>query len=156
MKKIKLKYSGETIVDNEDYEYLNVYKWRNGAKGYAVRMTEIEGKSKMLLMHRVILERQGVDLTGLETDHINRKPLDNRRSNLRAITHTENLWNTGNYSNSTTGIKGVGWQTDIQRWTARIRRKGRLHSLGTYATKEEAAEAYLKGKELYHKIGTIK
>lgn len=87
-----------------------------------------------LLMHRVLLGE--VPFPGAEIDHINGDSLDNRRTNLRWATRSEQLGNKRKRSDSTNQFKGVrrnrkGWQALIQ---------GR--ALGTFPTQEEAAAAY--------------
>lgn len=84
---------GHTIVVSiDDYEYLSEFKWgmnncgsRSGRqpKWYAYRLE----KKKRIYMHRQIMG----DPAGMVVDHINGDSLDNRRENLRVITHYENL-----------------------------------------------------------------
>src|SRR5574341_305184 len=86
MKEIKLNNGSVCIVDDDDYEDLNKYKWKVSKWGYAVRELQRNGKWSTILMHRVV-NRTPV---GMVTDHINGNKLDNRRFNLRTCTTTEN------------------------------------------------------------------
>ncbi len=66
---------------------------------------------------------------GLEVDHINRDKLDNRRVNLRNVTHKQNCYNTKTVI-SNSGVR----QTTSRKWQARLGGK----NLGSYLTYEEA------------------
>lgn len=139
MKSIPLTQGMMTIVDDEDYEELSKYKWYF-ALGYAVRGGPvINGKRQPLIrMHRQILKVP----TGMEVDHISRDTLDNRRCNLRSVTHTQNQWNRGVSRNNTTGHNGVCFHKGKQRFMARIQKNRRVIYLGYYGTAEEAHVAY--------------
>mgnify|MGYP003419948962 CR=1 FL=1 len=79
-------------------------------------------------------------------DHINRNKSDNRISNLRKATRSQNSANMRGRSN--TGFKGV--QKTQGKYTARIRYNYKLRHIGVYATAEEASEAYQKeAKKLF-------
>lgn len=76
-------------------------------------------------------------------DHINGDGLDNRRSNLRAASRSENCHNMPAHGDSSTGLKGVEQTGRVARpWRARLASGGVRHHLGTYATAVEAARAY--------------
>src|SRR3990167_11489999 len=95
MKRIKLTKGQYALVSDEDYEELNKVKWfalqSRGVKRFdaARNAPSVKGKEKVLLMHRVIMNTP----QGLDTDHINHNPLDNRRENLRICTHGQNISN---------------------------------------------------------------
>lgn len=69
-------------------------------------------------------------------DHINRNRADSRIENLREATQSCNMRNTGNPSNSTSGIKGVS--RCKQKWRAHIKVGGRTISLGWHHDFPEA------------------
>lgn len=77
-----------------------------------------------------------------EVDHVNGQGLDNRWTNLREATKTENAWNTGIRSNNTSGFKGVSWSKDRQKWVATITVNGKFRRIGRFDTIEEARAAY--------------
>lgn len=62
-------------------------------------------------VHRIIAEMVGMCCDGLEVDHINKTPTDNRIVNLRVVTKPVNLHNKSMYSNNTTGVCGVANRT---------------------------------------------
>lgn len=95
-------------------------------------------------MHRLIMERilrRALSPSEL-VDHSNGNGLDNRRSNLRLATRTQNRVNSRRPSNNTSGYKGVYWDAQRNLWTAMIRVDGRLITIGDYATRDEAHDAY--------------
>jgi len=82
------------IVSKLDYKKLKKHKWAitrsagvNRKLGEPYACTKIEGKK--VYMHRFIMGGP----KGLIVDHINRQTLDNRRENLRIVTHSENMKN---------------------------------------------------------------
>lgn len=116
MKEIKLTRGQVTLVDDEDYEYLNQWKWvavpvKNNpnnfyaARGiYQGRNTDGSyGKIKRQWMHRLILKAQD----GIEVDHKNRYGLDNQKCNLRESTREQNMQNTSCRKGGSSKYKGV-------------------------------------------------
>ncbi len=153
MKKIYL--SGQlgqgkfAIVDNEDFEWLNQWKW-NFDRGYAYRTQRIGlrkfNKKKNIQMHRLILKNP----KGLISDHINGNRLDNRRKNLRVVNAQQSAFNTGLSSRNKFGYKGVSFQKEKEKYRAYIKINGHQKHLGYFKTKEEAALAYNEKAKNYH------
>lgn len=75
-------------------------------------------------------------------DHINLNKLDNRISNLRLATPTENNANTAKGSRNSSGFKGVTWHKGCGKWQAAIKVGGKNHHLGLFETPELAHAAY--------------
>jgi len=75
---------------------------------------------------------------GKEVDHINRDTLDNRKSNLRPLTHARNILNGPVRRNNTSGYSGVFYRKDTKKWSAHIRIDKRAIRLGCYDNKLEA------------------
>lgn len=136
---------GWAIVDDVDFKWLNQWKWLY--QGYAVRYEYGSQKRKTIFMHRMILGTP----KGLETDHINRNKLDNRRCNLRAVTKQENARNTTPRKNKTSKFKGVAFLSDAPRrrpWRMNIQNgHHRIHQ--TFKTEQEAVKAYDKAAQKY-------
>lgn len=148
MKEIELSAGFVAIVDDEDFEEINKYKWyaKNGGQS-AVRDVVRQGKKTTIYMHRALLNPP----KDFFVDHINRNPLDNRRSNLRLANKSQNMCNRGAQKNNTSGFKGVIWHSDCKKpWLAKICINRKHHSLGMYATAEEAHEAYLSAAAMLH------
>jgi HNH endonuclease len=83
-----------------------------------------------------------------EVDHKNRKRDDNRWSNLRAATRTQQMQNCGVYKNSISGIRGVRLHR-TGKWEARIRVDKELIYLGVFASKKEAIAVRHEAAERY-------
>jgi hypothetical protein len=92
-------------------------------------------------MHRVILERHGYDLTGLNVDHQNHNGLDNRLINLRPATKSQNSQNRKK-SLGLSKYKGVSWYSRDHKWEAYIGIDSHLIHLGHFDNEQSAAEAY--------------
>lgn len=82
----------------------------------------------------------------MQVDHINRDKLDNRRSNLRFATPSQNLQNRRkpriNGGDTASRFKGVTYWNPRPRWQASISIGGKKKRLGLFETEEEAARAY--------------
>ena len=87
-------------------------------------------------------------------DHINGDPGDDRLSNLREVTNSENMQNQRRArTNSSSGLLGV--VNNGGKWQATIRLDGVRKYLGTFKTPEEAHQAYLEAKRTIHCACTI-
>jgi len=75
-------------------------------------------------------------------DHIDNDKLNNRISNLRLATHSQNCANQKRRITNKSGFKGVSLKTGLDRWQAVFRREGKNHYLGSFKTKEEAYAVY--------------
>lgn len=77
-----------------------------------------------------------------EIDHINGVRDDNRISNLREATRSQNRRNHAIHSNNTSGFPGVCFHGRIRKWQAYIGYNKRVHHLGYFATATAARDAY--------------
>jgi HNH endonuclease len=150
-KQIQLSQGVFTVIDDEDFEYLNQWKWRINNYGYAVRNQNIKspsGKktSRIIRMHRVILNPD----SNLQVDHINNDKLDNRKINLRQCTNQENGRNRPKPITNTSGFKGIEWLERNKKWRARIGVNKVLIHIGLFSCKIEAAKAYNNAALKYH------
>lgn len=127
-------------VDNEDYIKFKDINWSIDTNGYA--MNRIKG-----LLHRLIMRTP----ENMQTDHINHDKLDNRKSNLRIVTISENQWNCLKTIKKTSSIyKGVSWDKRKNKWYSRIKKNNKAISIGNFTSEIEAAKAYdKKAKELF-------
>ena len=114
-------------------------KVAGGASPKGYRSLRIDGK--YVLAHRVAWLFVHGEWPDREIDHINGDGTDNRIANLRLATRGQNMMNTGNRRNSTTGFKAVG-VIPSGKYRARIRTNGKRIHLGVFPTAEDAAEAY--------------
>lgn len=82
-------------------------------------------------------------LPSMEIDHINRKRDDNRASNLREASSSQNKANTSLRVDNTSGTKGVSYCRQREKYVAQISSSGLKRNLGRYATFAEAKQAYM-------------
>src|SRR3990167_5890442 len=78
MKQIKLTQNKYALIDKEDFERLNQYKWFYN-QGYATGYPKGKWNNKYFLMHRIILK---LDNPKIFTDHIDRNGFNNKRISL--------------------------------------------------------------------------
>lgn len=84
-----------------------------------------------------------------EVDHVNCNRSDNRWSNLRLATHTQNQGNKKPQINNRLGLKGVCYEAKRRKYKAYIDVKGKSVNLGRFDTVEEAQAAYARAAEFY-------
>lgn len=82
-------------------------------------------------------------------DHINHDRSDNRLANLREVSRAENQRNQKLKSNNTSGVTGVFWRKDKQRWLAKIKVNYKDKSLGYYDSFKGACAARLDAEKKY-------
>jgi hypothetical protein len=141
MLKIPLTRGAFAVVDDE-FSHLAGFKWiawvdkKDRSRIYAVRRESMTGKT--IRMHSVIC---GVPADKM-TDHINGDTLDNRRSNLRPVTPSQNTQNSARRSDNTSGRKGVCWHKTSRKWTAYLFHNGKQIRLGSHRDLETASLTY--------------
>jgi hypothetical protein len=143
-REISLINGGYVLVDDADYDWLSQWEWRHWHKKtgptYAVRHSTLSGdgvRGRQVYMHRVILAAVGPE----KVDHENRNGLDNRRSNLRLASTSQNGINARK-TRGASRFKGVSWCTQQKQWKARVHEKYKSHHLGRFDSEEDAARAY--------------
>ena len=97
---------------------------------------------------RVCLSRFLMDAPeGLEVDHINHNPLDNRRCNLRVVSKSGNQQNRqGAEACSGSGIRGVSWCKRTGKWRAHIKVNGKKRSFGYFSNIADAEKAVIAAR----------
>lgn len=108
------------------------------ANGYLI--IGIDGR--LLLAHRLAWFYEHGRWPLSLIDHADGNRLNNRISNLREATKTQNINNSGARSTSSSGVKGVSWDKRNAKWRATITVNGKQRSLGRHARIEDAAAAY--------------
>ena len=146
----KILFSRYCILDNEDYERVKLKKWLINGEGYVC--TWINKGTKILRLHNYILNHTPSKNSMI--DHINHNKLDNRKDNLRIVTHQQNMWNRQKNINKTISkYKGVSYikqEHRIKRWVAYLFLNKKRITIGRFLTEKEAALAYdNKAKEIF-------
>ena len=139
---------------------MDIYSWRENKTrpsywfkikpSFNTNYYQINFNKKKCSLHRIIYKAHNpewdIDDNGKLNciDHINRDSTDNRIENLRVVTNQQNQFNKN--------AKGYYWNKKNNKWCARIRIDDKLIQLGHFKKEEDAAIAYLKAKEIYHKM----
>jgi hypothetical protein len=137
MKTIPLTQGQFAIVDDEDFEELNKYKWCAIKRAYTF-YAKRDVNGRLIAMHRIILHCK----EGLEVDHINGNGIDNRKENIRVCTKINNLRNRKRRTDSFCKYKGVYFNKRRKRWNAYITVDRKRISLKTFSNPIDAAIAY--------------
>jgi hypothetical protein len=155
MKLIPLTKDQFAKVDDWRFEELSKHKWAarfcpSTNSYYAQRSDYPGGRSGKITisMHREIAGMKPRD--GRECDHRNGDTLDNQEHNLRDGSEGKNAKNRRKNKNSTSGLKGVSWRNQAQKWIAQIQVDGKRIFLGYFATKEMAYAAYCEAATKHH------
>lgn len=150
--KLELTQGQYTLIDLEDFERISKFNWfyHKGAQERAARM---DGRL-IVYIHHEILRVPGPRLKLLkqEIDHINGETLDNRKCNLRIVSHHENMQNTKRHKES----KGICFHLASRLYIAYVSfpNNGRV-SLGYWRTEDRAIEIATLGKELQKTYNTV-
>lgn len=132
----------EVLLDKDIYEkyYKTLYLHRK--KDY-ISVRVFTGKKEALA--RLIMN---VKDSQKSIDHINGNTLDNRRENLRVVTHQENMMNKSDYKNNSSGVKGVN-KNSQGLWVARIQVGGKRIFLGSSTDKDKMIKLRLEAEREY-------
>jgi hypothetical protein len=76
---------------------------------------------------------------GMDVDHINHDPLDNRMCNLRVVTRSGNMRNMNKYEGTASQLQGVFWDKKGQKWFAKagVSIDGKVHNIYSSLTLDE-------------------
>ena len=142
MKEIQLTQGKVALVDDDDFEYLNQWKWYSSnirGKFYVGRsITVSKYKRKHILIHRFIMNPD----KGMVIDHLDGNPLNNQKKNLRICTHEDNMRNCKISIKNTSGYKGVYFDKKNNTYKSAIKFNKETIYLGYYIDPIDAARAY--------------
>lgn len=124
MQKVRIQ-EFEVMLDDEDVKRVQEHTWyvnrtmlRNKGMHYFIWDRVEKGKKISTYLHRFLLNmEQG---NGLEVDHIDHNGLNLVKSNLRAISHQQNIFNMKLTKTNTTGYKNVQWHKAAQKYAVVI------------------------------------
>lgn len=124
----------EFYIDYEDYTKVCQYTWNENDRGYICANIN---KQKIYL-HRFIMNIKDCNEY---IDHINHIKVDNTKSNLRIVTNSQNQMNRNKPKQNTSGVKGVYWHKNKNKWQANLQINNELLYLGIFDSKEDAIKA---------------
>lgn len=153
MKTIQLTKGQLTLVDDEDFDYFNQWKWNAQlihGRLYACRTQWglSGGKRKGIYLHRAVM--RVLDIKGIVVDHTDGNSLNNQKKNLRLCTPSQNCTNRKSGAGSSSKYLGVSWVTSRKRWSAYIKKNYKNIFIGHFFDEQEAARAYDEAAIKYH------
>lgn len=140
MKRIQLTQGKFALIDDEDFEWLNQWKWFANKIRHTWYAGRNRHKSEVLGPSTIYMHRELC--SGDMVDHRDRNGLNNRKSNLRNCSNQQNVYNSKIRSDNTSGLRGVCWDQQSGKWRASIRVTGKLVYLGSFSNKSKAAKIY--------------
>ena len=150
------------IVDREDADLAELGWYVHSIRNSGLMYARYRGGKPVTLsesfsaryMHRIILWRKLGGEVGPDalTDHANGDGLDNRRSNIRPATRSQNGANRQARRKFASIYTGVVRRTDcrVSPWRAQITVNGTSIKLGCFADEADAARAYDRAAREYH------
>ena len=118
--------------------------------GHGYRGIKINGKT--VAAHRLIWLYVHGHFPKSVVDHKNRIASDNRLSNLRDVSQTDNAQNIGLPRHNKSGHIGVSWIKTHKSWTVYIKVDGKNKWLGYYKDLEQAVAARKAGEAKYYNL----
>lgn len=147
---IGITTNGEFLFDIDDYEKvlaINKY-WKINNSNYVLCYLS----NKEFQLHRYLMGMGRYNRKeDIIVDHINGNKLDNRKSNLRITHRKNNPKNCSIYSNNTSGVKGLYWNKDRNKWQVSIQIDKKTIYLGLFVSKEMAIKIRQEAEAKYFK-----
>ena len=134
----------EFYFDLKDYEKIKYYSWYKNNKGY-IMAHDLSNSEKIVQMHRLIMNCPD----NMEVDHIYHINHDNRKSELRITTESQNSMNKGLKSNNSSGVTGVYYSNREEKWKAFIGINGEEIHLGTFNNFNDAVKIRKQAETKY-------
>lgn len=156
MKNITQKELLELFDYNDGNLYWKVNRGYHKTKGLKAGTIDYKGyiqisigRGRLFKAHKLIyLFHTGINPT--QIDHINGKRDDNRIENLREATNNNQQHNRGVRKDSKSGIKGILFREDRNKWTGYVGYNSKRHYIKMYDTKEEAINEVQKLRAKLH------
>jgi len=143
------------LFENRDGSlYWKVSKGRTKAGNEAGNLTENGYKrfrtgGKTYLVHRIVFLMHHGYMPEF-VDHIDGNKINNSIENLRAVSQSQNQWNSKLRTDNITGYKGVRWHKHAKKWTAKITMNKKTKHLGYFDDIELADLVVQMAREKYH------
>ena len=127
--------------DKEDYDLIKQYTWSE-KNNYVVTFYI----NKNIAMHRLVLN---VNDPTIEVDHIGHNTMDNRKSKLRISNQCGNHQNLRLAKNNKSGVTGVCWESESNKWHSYIWHDGKTEHLGRFELLDDAIKARKDAENKY-------
>lgn len=129
-------------IDFSDFDDVNSINgtWQLSSTGYAYYKTTKGGKVETLWIHRMLLN---VKETFVHVDHRDGNRLNNKRDNIRISDMKKNSQNISVRNDSKTGVRGVYYRKDRDKYVAKITTYGKDYIIGNFKSLELAEKHVL-------------
>ena len=133
--------NSEFYFDLEDFDKIKDYTWSN----FYGQIFSFYGNGGAIRMCNLLLDvKENEHVSHIHRDSTN----DNRKSNLRIVNSSQKQWNKKMNCNNTSGVRGVCYDTNKNRWIAEITCYGRRHR-GYFDTKADAIKQRKEWERVY-------
>lgn len=132
--------ASEFLFDIEDLPLIESRVWYEDKDGYLVSCYFFNGRRCFVRFHRIVMDAK----PGQVIDHINKNRADNRKCNLRLCKRAENDRNRSTYSTNTSGVTGVYFDKQRNKWVASISYNKKRTLIGRFVSKEDAVRARIE------------
>ena len=131
-----------TYIDKDDYKKVSQYKWSLSIHGEDIRVCASTPELNRIYLHQFLLENTNKEKV---IDHIDRNPLNNRKSNLRIVSRSINSTNAKPRTENKSGIRGVYFRKErpgvakaswICEWSINGKRHSKSFSIAKYGEEE--------------------
>jgi hypothetical protein len=139
-----LVFKSGTIYRWMKSNFWKLIETKNNSNGYNL----IKVDNKLIRRHRIMaftFLNLDINNSKQEVDHINGDKLNNHVDNLRLVNQQENCFNR-------TNTKGYSFRKARNKFESKIMLNGKSKHLGYFTTEEDAHQAYLNAKTIYHII----
>jgi len=151
----------DILVDEEDYQRVMDFapngweiKFTTGSNNpYVITRKTINKQRKQFYLHRVVMNVENVSTP--HVDHKSINPLDNRKTNLRLVTRSQNMKNRTSKKNSHSKYLGITYCKYKKTNKYRVQLGSKEHSkskihMGYYCDEDSAGYAYNLAAEVIH------
>ncbi len=146
-------FVAETIIDAADVPLAKSYGrcYLTTRRDGQEHRVQVRSNGRKTVLPRLLIQPPD----SMQVDHINGNPLDNRRSNLRVLTNSQNLQNRkGSTRVSASGIRNVYWDKNDKIWKVILGVNGKYIHVGRFHNLEEAEQAAIAARRKHMPFST--
>lgn len=137
------------LVDDEDYAWLNQWRWALHTEGYVQRTQRHRGARSLILMHRLIMGEPPE-----QVDHEDGNRLNNRRDNLRVVSSSGNQQNSRPSFVAGSGYRNVYWRSKRRKYQVVLKVNGKGVHVGMFTDLDDAVAAARQARRELHPYAT--